>query len=110
MSLKGARAGKESRGGPVPARPRSGAPGALAEELRQAALLPDIGLDVGPAQHALLVDQEIGAARVVLVPVEHAVEAADLALEVREDLGLHAVLVLELAQRGHRVDRDSVDL
>src|SRR5206468_4117404 len=78
----------------------------LAQQLAVLALVPQLDLRVCPAQHAVLVDQEIRAFREELVRQQDVVGARHVALEVRQQVHAQVVLRLELFQRGHRVHAD----
>src|SRR5262249_16050256 len=61
---------------------------------------------VHPAQHALLVDQEVGAVRVELVLQKGSVTPGDLALEVAQQVLLQLVFSFVFLERRDRIDAD----
>src|SRR3989442_5761375 len=76
------------------------------EQLGVVAPQAELGLRVMPAQHAPLVNQEVGAPGEELVLEQHVVRARHLPLEVGEEIDLHPVLGLELPQRRDRIHAD----
>src|SRR3989442_14426406 len=78
----------------------------LPQQLGVVAPQAELGLRVMPAQHAPLVDQEVGAPGEEFVLEQRVVRGGHLPLEVGEEIALHPVLGLELPQRGDRIHAD----
>src|SRR4029077_14780765 len=78
--------------------------GDLPEQLDIVTPVPELRLDVAPAQDALLVDEEIGALRKEAILEQYPVGTAHLALAITEQILPHRVLGLVLLERRHRVD------